>query len=59
MDDVQDWKEEKKLEQGDHKGEPEVTRECGKREAHLENFMIVWKVLFATFNLFQGKGTNL
>lgn len=24
--------------------------------AHFENFVIVWKVLFATFKLFQGKG---
>lgn len=32
----------------------------GKRKeahrAHFENFVIVWKVLFATFKLFQGKG---
>lgn len=32
MGDVQGWKEEKKPEEGDHKEEPEVARECGKRE---------------------------
>lgn len=32
--------------------------EKGRRptEHTFENFVIVWKVLFATFNLFQGKG---